>query len=82
MFYFGITDRFFDRLTVTTLQTVSQTHTRKSFVGRIGALFAATFFAPKLMAKSATATVDHPAGRTPFKLTPEVRAVARNEDSL
>lgn len=82
MFYFGIPDRFFDRLTVTTQQPVSQTHTRKTFFGRLGAIFTASVVAPKLFAKSATKAVVHPSGRTKFELKPEARAIARDTDSL
>lgn len=82
LFYFGIGDRFFDRVTVTTPEPVSQPHSRKSFFGRIGALFAASVFAPKRLAKSATKAVVHPSGGTPFRLKAESRAVARDADSL
>ena len=82
LFYFGISDRFFDQLTVTTQQPVSQPHTRKSFFGRLAAFFAVSSLVPSLFARTATKAVAPTSASASFRLKPDSRAVARNEDSV
>gem|GEM_PF-1297944 len=82
MFYFGISDRFLGRLTVTTQPTVSQPHTRKSFFGRLAMLGVFASFVPRIWVQNASAPARPSAARTSFRLRPETRAVARDESPV
>jgi hypothetical protein len=62
--------------------SVSHPHTRKTFLGKLLTAIGAGVAAPKLFAKAASTAPQAPSLKPAFRLQPDVRAVARDRDSV